>query len=29
MRQQIQAMLALQNSMNTKVNADWQSQGFE
>jgi len=29
MRQQIQAMLALQNSMNTKVNADWQNQGFE
>ena len=29
MRAQIQAMLALQNSMNTKVNADWQNQSFE
>jgi dimeric dUTPase (all-alpha-NTP-PPase superfamily) len=27
--QQIKIMLELQGSMNTKVNADWQSQGFE
>lgn len=28
MQQQIIAMLELQNRMNTKVNADWQQQGF-
>ena len=27
--QQIKIMLELQNSMNTKVNANWQQQGFE
>lgn len=27
--QQIKIMLELQNSMNTKVNADWQNQGYE
>jgi len=27
--QQIKIMLELQDSMNTKVNADWQTQGFE
>ncbi|NIB41213.1 dUTP diphosphatase [Pseudomaricurvus alkylphenolicus] len=29
MQQQIQTMLELQDSMNTKVNSEWRSQGFE
>ncbi len=29
MQQQIKTMLALQDSMNTKVNAQWREQGFE